>query len=107
MAEYHIVYWRDIPAQVIVKQGRKTVRRQLPERFEQTIDAVAMRLNLKDSDSYLEQWRRGAPLPCESDDLEAEADRLLTQITEEFNETVLKELVKNAARERDSSAKEA
>ncbi|MEZ5826402.1 MAG: virulence factor, partial [Geminicoccaceae bacterium] len=38
MAQKIIVFWRDIPAQVIVKAGRKTARRQLPERFEQSID---------------------------------------------------------------------
>ena len=43
MAEKVVVYWRDIPAQVIVKAGRKTAKRQLPERFEQAIDRAAMR----------------------------------------------------------------
>ena len=43
MAEKVVVYWRDIPAQVIVKAGRKTAKRQLSERFEQAIDRAAMR----------------------------------------------------------------
>ena len=33
MADVVIVYWRDIPAQVIVGKGRKAAKVQLPERF--------------------------------------------------------------------------
>ncbi len=72
MAEKVVVYWRDIPAQVIVKAGRKTAKRQLTERFEQAIDRAAMRAQLTGTDAYLEQWRRADPTPC-GDDLEAEA----------------------------------
>jgi hypothetical protein len=94
--EYHIVYWRDIPAQVIVKQGRKTVRRKLPEYFEQAIDAIAMRMNLKDSDSYLEQWRRGDPVPSDVTDPEALADEVTESILNQFTPEILKEKVKSA-----------
>ena len=72
MADRIIVYWRDIPAQVIVKSGRKAAKRELPERFVQAIDACAMRVGAQDTDAYLAEWRRGAPEPC-GDDLEAEA----------------------------------
>ena len=58
MAEKVVVYWRDIPAQVIVKAGRKTAKRQLSERFEQAIDRAAMRARMTGTDAYLEQiWR--------------------------------------------------
>ena len=41
LAERIIVYWRDIPAQVIVKAGRRSVaKRELPVRFMQAIDAT-------------------------------------------------------------------
>lgn len=53
MAKLTVVYWRDIPAQVIVKAGRKNAKRQLDERFEKAIDRAAMRAKLRDSDSYL------------------------------------------------------
>ena len=33
MADLIIVYWRDIPAQVIVKKGRQNAKRELPLRF--------------------------------------------------------------------------
>jgi len=38
-----IVYWRDIPAQVIIKQGRKAAKRELSARFQEAIDMAAMR----------------------------------------------------------------
>ena len=53
----------------IAKAGRKTAKVQLTERFEKAIDRAAMRAKLRDSDSYLAQWRRGAPQDC-ADDLE-------------------------------------
>jgi len=52
------VYWRDIPAQVIVGKGRRGAKAPLPERFEQAIDRVAMRIGAHDEDAYLGEWRR-------------------------------------------------
>ena len=50
MAQLTVVYWRDIPAQVIVKKGRESAKIQLNERFEKAIDRAAMRANLRDTD---------------------------------------------------------
>ena len=44
MPDVTIVYWRDIPAQVIVGKGRRGAKIQLNERFEQAIDRVAMKI---------------------------------------------------------------
>jgi hypothetical protein len=52
------VYWRDIPAQVIVGKGRRGAKAPLPERFEQAIDRVAMKIGARDEDAYLREWRR-------------------------------------------------
>jgi gamma-glutamyl:cysteine ligase YbdK (ATP-grasp superfamily) len=97
MAEKVIVYWRDIPAQVIVKAGRKTAKRQLPERFEQAIDRAAMRAQLTGTDAYLEQWRRGDPAPC-GDDLEAEAEAAAEALEAEYAPDRLRELVANGGK---------
>lgn len=67
MPEVVIVYWRDIPAQVIVGTGRRAARRALPERFEQAIDRAAMKAGARDADAYLAEWRRGAPYHVEGD----------------------------------------
>jgi hypothetical protein len=94
MAEKVIVYWRDIPAQVIVKAGRRTAKRQLPERFEQAIDRAAMRAKLTGTDAYLEQWRRAEPVPC-GDDLEAEAEAAAAALEAEYPPERLRDLVAN------------
>ncbi|MDF1671650.1 MAG: virulence factor [Roseovarius sp.] len=82
MVDVTVVYWRDIPAQVIVGKGRRGAKKQLPERFEQAIDRAAMKVNAKDSDAYLAEWRKAAPYPVEGDAqevVEAEATRLDTE----------------------------
>jgi hypothetical protein len=61
MADVVIVYWRDIPAQVIVGKGRAAAKVQLPERFEQAIDRCAMKIGAKDADAYLAEWRKAPP----------------------------------------------
>jgi hypothetical protein len=71
MAELTVISWRDIPAQVVARKGRRAVRVALAPRFQEAIDAAAMRAGLVDSDAYLGEWRR-ATRPC-GDDLEAEA----------------------------------
>jgi hypothetical protein len=52
------VFWRDIPAQVIVGKGRRGTKAVLPERFEQAIDRCAMKIGAKDADAYLAEWRK-------------------------------------------------
>ncbi len=92
MAKLTVVYWRDIPAQVIVKAGRQAAKRQLSERFEKAIDRAAMRAKLRDTDSYLAEWRRAAPVEC-GDDLEAEATSAARHLETEFDEERLAALV--------------
>ena len=41
MPDVTIVYWRDIPAQVIVGKGRRGAKRPLPERFEREAQTLA------------------------------------------------------------------
>ena len=94
MAELTIVYWRDIPAQVIAKRGRQSAKRQLTERFEKAIDRAAMRAKLRDTDSYLAEWRKAAPEPC-GDDLEAEAQASADRLERDYPDTRLAELVAN------------
>ena len=92
MAQLIVVYWRDIPAQVIVKRGRNAAKRQLADRFEQAIDRAAMRANLRDTDSYLAEWRRAEPVEC-GDDLEAEAATAAERLEAEYDDARLKQLV--------------
>ncbi|MCB6177040.1 virulence factor [Rhodobacter sp. Har01] len=67
MPDVTIVYWRDIPAQVIVGKGRRASKVQLAERFEQAIDRCAMKIGARDTDSYLAEWRKAAPYEVDGD----------------------------------------
>jgi hypothetical protein len=89
-----IVYWRDIPAQVIVKQGRKAAKRELSARFQEAIDMAAMRAKAIGTDDYLNGWRRSDGAEC-SDDLEAEADTLVARIVTEYDDARIDALVAN------------
>ena len=92
MAQLTVVYWRDIPAQVIVKAGRQTAKRQLTERFEKAIDRAAMKAKLRDTDSYLAEWRRADPVECGSD-LEAEAAAAAARLESGYPDDRLDRLV--------------
>jgi Virulence factor len=96
MADRTIVYWRDIPAQVIVKAGRRNVaKRELSLRFTEAIDMCAMRVGARDTDAYLAEWRKGTPEPC-GDDLEAEAEASAAALESEYSKDRLKQLIANA-----------
>ena len=57
MARYQILYWKDIPAQVrVFQETGRPISRQLPDRFQQEIDARAMDEGLTGTDAYLEHW---------------------------------------------------
>ena len=99
MAQLQIVYWRDIPAQVIVKAGRRNVaKRELSLRFTEAIDMCAMRTGAAETDDYLEEWRRADPVEV-SDDLEAEAEKAEQKIEAEYDRERLVALVKAGGRE--------
>lgn len=98
MAQKIIVYWRDIPAQVTIKAGRKSAKRELPKRFMVAIDQCAMTVGAKDSDAYLAEWRRGDPEPV-GDDLEAEADAAVAAIDAAYPVDKLKDLIQAAGME--------
>ncbi|RYG92222.1 hypothetical protein EU803_07215 [Loktanella sp. IMCC34160] len=86
MAEVTIVYWRDIPAQVIVGKGRRGTKVQLPERFEQAIDRAAMKTGAAGTDDYLAEWRKAEPYTVDGEDAEvaaAEAARIDAEYTQE------------------------
>jgi len=94
MPDVTVVYWRDIPAQVIVGKGRRGAKRPLAERFEQAIDRAAMKTGAAGTDAYLAEWRKAAPYTVEGDPAEvaeAEAARLET----EYDQDRIKALIAN------------
>ncbi len=93
MADLIVVYWRDIPAQVIVKKGRTAAKRELSLRFTEAIDMCAMRTGAGGTDAYLAEWRKADPVPV-SDELEEEATKAMSRIEAEYPHERLVALVK-------------
>jgi|SRR5215212_11752951 hypothetical protein len=98
MADLTVIYWRDIPAQVIAKQGRQSAKRELPSRFAEAIDMAAMRSGARDDESYLGEWRRGEPTPC-GEDLEGAAEAAVGRLDTEYDRERLARLVDAGGRE--------
>jgi len=57
MPDFQVLYWRDIPVQARVFNGRRPLSKQLPARFQLMIDRVAMDESLAGTDDYLAQWQ--------------------------------------------------
>jgi hypothetical protein len=93
MGELTVVWWRDIPAQVIAGRGRDATKAVLSDRFQEAIDAAATRVGLIGSDDYLEQWRRERR-PC-GDDVAAEVAALAERLEAEYDVERLRQLASN------------
>ncbi len=93
MAKLIITYWRDIPAQVTAKAGRKTAKIQLTDRFQEAIDMAAMRAGKEGTDAYLEDWRREQS-EC-SDDIQAVVKEHAQALEDKFTTELLQSVVKN------------
>ena len=93
MPELTVIWWRDIPAQVTAKEGRTSSRAQLSERFQEAIDAAAMRAGLIGTDAYLAEWRRETR-EC-AHDLDAEVADELAWLDAAYGDDVLERLVQS------------
>ena len=96
MPNVTVVYWRDIPAQVIVGKGRRGAKAQLAERFEQAIDRAAMKTGAAGTDAYLAEWRKGDPYPVEGDQSDSEvAQSEAARLEREYDQARIKALIAN------------
>lgn len=98
MAELTVISWRDIPAQVTGGTGRLAVRVPLSGRFQEAIDAAAMRAGLHGTDGYLAEWRRTS-VPCDGD-LAAAARLEAERLERTYSEDDLARLVGAGGKER-------
>ena len=97
MPELTVIWWRDIPAQVTAKEGRARAARELAPRFQEAIDAAAMRAGLTGTDAYLEEWRR-EPRAC-GDDLELEVVQETRRLDAAYTDDLLERLVRDNGKE--------
>ena len=95
MIKQIIIYWRDIPSQVIVQRGRKREKAMLSQRFQEAIDRAAMRAGKGGSDAYISEWRREASTVDSTDDLKTLAESQASRFEAEFSDDQLLELIRN------------
>ena len=95
MVKKVLVYWRDIPSQVIVQRGRKREKLLLAARFQKAIDRAAMRAGKGGSDAYLSEWRRVASRLDSEDDLREIAEHQARQFECDFPDERLLQLIRN------------
>lgn len=89
-----IVYWRDIPAQVIVGKGRTAAKAPLPERFEQAIDRCAMKIGAKGDDAYMAEWRKVEMGEVAGDPVQAARD-MAGRLETDYDQGRIKTLIAN------------
>ena len=97
MPELTVIWWRHIPAQVTAKEGRTRAARELAPRFQEAIDAAAMRAGPIGTDAYLEEWRR-EPRSC-GDDLESEVAQEAHRLDATYTDDMLERLVRASGKE--------
>ena len=56
MANYKILSWEEIPAQIRVEDGDDEVQIELPPRFQQMIDRIANERGKTNEEAYLDGW---------------------------------------------------
>ncbi|MSS73719.1 MAG: hypothetical protein EXS64_19860 [Candidatus Latescibacteria bacterium] len=83
MTRVSILYWKEIPAQVKAEDEREEVSLQLPDRFQQGIDTVAMVDGSYGADAYLEAWEWGPEVEVPGSAREA-AEALAHRIATRF-----------------------
>ena len=94
MAKKTIIYWRDIPAQVLAQRGRVREKVHLSQRFQEAIDRAAMRAGKGSSDAYIAEWRRESTA-CDDGDLQAIATSEAARLEGEYSDERLLELIRN------------
>ncbi len=82
---YQILFWKNIPAQVKVFNGKRPISRVMPDRFQHAIDRIAMAEGLTERDEYLDHWQWTEKREIKGDVEEVMA-KLLEKLEKEYNE---------------------
>ena len=101
MAQLKIVYWRDIPGQVVVRQGGRSTRLRLPLRFMKAIERAGYRLKKKQQDALFEPWH-DVTQPFNGN-VREQAQQLVQQLEEQYTEEVLEVLIRDSGIDKNRS----
>ena len=93
MATMTVIWWRDIPAQVLARDGRRQSKIVLHPRFQVAIDKAASRAGKRAYDQYIEEWRRVAS-PC-ADEIDAVVAAEVERLETEYDKHRLAQLIQS------------
>jgi hypothetical protein len=98
VAKLKIVYWRDIPGQVVVREGGRNTRIRLPARFMKAIERAAYRLKKHQKDALFEPWHDVEQ--SFNGNVREQAKILVEQLKEHYSEAVLDKLVRASGKDK-------
>ncbi|MCF6302973.1 MAG: virulence factor [Devosiaceae bacterium] len=98
MSKATIIYWRDIPTQIVVGRGRKAIKHQLSDRFMVAVDKAAMTAGKVDTDSYLADWRK-APHKLETENIDIAIKQLAVELEAQYPTSRLADIARNGGHE--------
>ncbi len=93
MATLSVIWWRDIPAEVVARDARRSSKVVLHPRFQVAIDKAANRAGKRAYNDYIAEWRK-VQRPCD-DDLEAEVSAESHRLETEYDKHHLAELIQS------------
>lgn len=91
---YQIIYWRDIPSQLKIRNGRERLSVLLAARFQATIHRAAYRAKAISGDAYMEAWHSSSWVQREGDP-QAIASELLQELEAQYDSDKLDQLARN------------
>lgn len=92
MSQLKIVYWFDIPGQVVARKGRKNIRLRLSSRFAAAIERASYRLKKQGKDALFEPWH--SVEQTFSGEVSEQAELLVDRLENEYSDEVLERLIR-------------
>jgi len=93
MGTLSVIWWRDIPAQVVARDARRSSKVVLHPRFQVAIDKAANRAGKRAYNDYIAEWHK-TQQRCD-DDLEAAARAESDRLEMEYTKHRLAELIQS------------
>ena len=90
MPKLKVIYWHDIPGQVVIREGRSSTRMRLSPRFMKAIESASHRLKKQNQDVLFDPWRN-VDQPYNGD-VREQAKILVNTLEEEYSDSVLEKL---------------
>ncbi len=93
MAQLKVVFWRDIPGQVVYRDGGRNRRLRLSPRFFRAIERATYRLKKTGEDALFDPWHDVAQ-PV-AGDVREQAAQLVRQLESDYTDDILDSLARS------------